>query len=293
MASGRESGVLRKVLGACVVIALFSVLCCGGIGLGVHGWHAERLRALAPYQSLTWVVRDGGSVTAQLGEPIRYGRWLNGRHVEETGALELHVPLEGPYSNGSIALFAQLSRGEWEIQSLTLFTDAVGETDLMADLHRLEEERLRVVVLDLVGQAQSHESQGAHVDAVDLYSRALEFDADASQALLGRGRARRNLGDLDGARLDLERHLALLPDEMDGRFELAQVHAAAGRNDLCVAAYTDILRIEPDNAGAWFHRAACFEALGKGRSAAAGAREACRLGHDLACAMSVRLSAKR
>ena len=65
MAVGKQNSPLRKVLGACGIVVVFSMLCCGGVGLGVHDWYVDKLKALPPYQSLNWVVREGGTVRQQ------------------------------------------------------------------------------------------------------------------------------------------------------------------------------------------------------------------------------------
>lgn len=153
---------------------------------------------------------------------------------------------------------------------------------------------------------------GRYEEALALFDQALAADPSLAGVLYNRAEAKRQLGDLSGARVDLEHALEISPDEADSihalgliayesddfsgaeeryrrAIELEPRHAAAW-NDLGVinfrrGAYRDAricfektLEIDPDNAEAWYNIADTYDELGLARERAKALAELKRLG---------------
>jgi tetratricopeptide (TPR) repeat protein/transglutaminase-like putative cysteine protease len=104
--------------------------------------------------------------------------------------------------------------------------------------------------------------QGMQKEALADYSKAIELNPSSVWALSNRGITRVQVGDLAGARADLEKAESLDPTYVQvfvGRGMLADVEH---RPKDAIDAYTKALQREPDNDYALTQRAAAYAALG-------------------------------
>ncbi len=104
----------------------------------------------------------------------------------------------------------------------------------------------------------------------------------AGEAWLSRGRFRLELGDYDGALADLERSLALSPQQGEGWLALGQVLEARGCLELALAALTQAGRLDPEQALVYLHQSRVLRALGRHSEAQAAGERGTALAPDMA-----------
>ncbi|MBI2362960.1 MAG: tetratricopeptide repeat protein, partial [Elusimicrobia bacterium] len=113
---------------------------------------------------------------------------------------------------------------------------------------------------------------GRPAEAVKDYDAALDKDSDDPEAYLGRGRARRSLGDLDGAIDDFQRAVKERPDHLTARIHLARAYADADKVPQAVRELTRVLNGNRDFAMAYEVLASVLASQGDERAFPAWSR---------------------
>ncbi len=120
-------------------------------------------------------------------------------------------------------------------------------------LARMERRRRRAWLEHVVSEAPALEHlqelgeiyalEGEHERAIELFTRALNRDAELLEARHGRAKSRVALGQIEGAIEDLEQVVKAEPNHRfwDSYLTLAECYDRADRTDAARAAYQDIL----------------------------------------------------
>jgi len=139
---------------------------------------------------------------------------------------------------------------------------------------------------ELLSQAGEHFTRGDFLAAVADYDAVLERDPQSVAALLGRGRCRLELHDLEKAIADLEQARSLKADLADVPGFLVRAYTAMAEEHLrkdeltpALADYTAVLRLEPQNVAALVGRGRTHAKLNNHEPAIADLREAIDAGH--------------
>ncbi|QWT46063.1 tetratricopeptide repeat protein [Azospira inquinata] len=105
---------------------------------------------------------------------------------------------------------------------------------------------------------------------------------EVGAAWLSRGRFRLELGDYEGAQADLERSLALSPDQGEAWLALGQVLEARGGLQAALEALAQAARRNPDQALAYLHQSRVLRALRRHPEAQAAGERGTALAPDMA-----------
>lgn len=171
-------------------------------------------------------------------------------------------------------------------------------------LHLAEERRLHAIAVVLkerggttypaihehVSRALELSQRGAHADAAEQYSRALELDATDAELYYLRGTARLRMREHGGAYEDFERSLELDPNRIDAYVKAAHVLALQQDWDGVIAQCDRLLAREPRHAPAYYERARAYFSKSTSRhdagaqaQAVADALRSCELGYEAGC----------
>ena len=134
----------------------------------------------------------------------------------------------------------------------------------------------------LLGEALEHHQAGRHVEAAELYERALEVDADEPTALYLYGLLSFETGQVETALRLLSRVTVLRPDHAQARITLANIQHWRGDYAKAVENYQAVVKREPEHLAAQVGLAKALRDEGEFDAAAAAARAA--LDIDLDCA---------
>jgi tetratricopeptide (TPR) repeat protein len=121
-------------------------------------------------------------------------------------------------------------------------------------------------------RAEARVLAGLPAEALKDYDWVVEKDPDDVEAMLGRGRARRILGDTAGARADFIQALKDKPDHLVARVHLARIFADSDRPPLAVKELTRALNGNRDFAMAYEVLAAVLAGQGDDRAFSAWSR---------------------
>lgn len=119
--------------------------------------------------------------------------------------------------------------------------------DLSALLEELKEEPWFSGLALMAGRRMLSENKLAN--AIQLFESALIEDPRSPAAAEGLARAKRMLGDVEGAQAAYLRSIEIDPDYAIGHFNLAVLYLHSGRLDLAIASYEQALRIRGEDRG--------------------------------------------
>jgi tetratricopeptide (TPR) repeat protein len=115
--------------------------------------------------------------------------------------------------------------------------------------------------------ARAKIAQGKYDAALPLLVKAEDRAPDDPRNAFWFGRTHLRLGNYDLARLALERSLQDFPEDRNALADLALIHyqdgAKEGELEKSIDAWLRVLRIDPENADAHYHRMLCYKRLGR------------------------------
>lgn len=124
-------------------------------------------------------------------------------------------------------------------------------------------------------QGQLLLNQGKDAEAVAAFTTIIDGGLLTPDwqpfAYFYRGQAQRNLGELSKAIADYEQAVALKPDVAPAHYELGLALSAQKRYRLAIDAYSQAIKLTPDNANFWYARCGAKSLVNDN----AGAREDC------------------
>ncbi len=124
-------------------------------------------------------------------------------------------------------------------------------------------------------QGQNLLNQGKDAEAVAIFTAIIDGGLLTPDwkpfAFYYRGQAQRNLGEHSKAIADFEQTVALKPDVAPAHYEMGLAMAAQKRYRPAIAAYSEAIKLVPDNANFWFARCSAKSLVNDN----AGAREDC------------------
>jgi tetratricopeptide (TPR) repeat protein len=129
--------------------------------------------------------------------------------------------------------------------------------------------------------------------ASELYTLALRFDSNNSEAHCWRGIAQSRLRHSQPAYEDLRKAIELNPRLYDAYKGLDDLLLPQGRLDEIIEAWSQFLRLEPNNANAYLERAGTYHHKHDEAASMADAQKACDLGSSAACGLVKRLKGSK
>ena len=261
-----------------IFAAVLSLILVGaGIALKMQRDTDIAVRSSALFLAAMDRVEDSEAAGLALGQPVTVG-W--GIDVEPSGALV--IPLSGPLGSGILEV---MEGAGGDFAALILRTD-----DAPIDLLALEAEQSRSAhASDALSRGEELVEAGRMGEAVIALDEVLASAPDSAHAWYLRGLARFEMKQLEEAEPDLLQAIQLQPGETEARALLGMLYHQQGRHDDCIAAFTELIRMDDEDGRAWYNRAVCYENKGERRQALAGAREGCANGLESACKMQERL----
>lgn len=291
----RRGEVNLKTVGCVGLIA--GLLCCGGTVGG--GWTGLQVyfRGHELTGSVLSAIDESPDAQVALGRPVATGWTVVGSvntSSEGTGNADLSIPVSGSLGAGRVRVVAvrEGAKGEgkeWRPVVMRLRTSDA-DVDLLAAARVAAVDARSRDVGALMVEVGDASGKGAFDEAMALCEQALEMEKDDPHVWSRCGSVAVDAGDLGRAERRLGRALAMNPEDDVGRYDLARVYALTDQNEACIETFTEVIRADPSTGDAWYHRSACFAALGEKRKARAGAREACSLGSSEGCALAKRLN---
>lgn len=279
----------------CGLLAGFTLLClgCGG---GVYAGVRTYLVGQPVVVDAVEAVSANEEAVARLGTPVEVGWWVQGTLTssDTSGSADLIVPVEGPQGEAILSIVAEKDAEAWHYQTLNLvFAHGGGAIDLVGSLVDNPDVQRTTKVTRLLDEAEAKAGEGDAAGAIALCTEALAEEPENVRGHALRGRARADAEDYAGARVDLIKAGELDPSDTACRLRLGSVETALGDHDGCIAAFTEVLRLDSRSGEAWLGRAICYEGKGEVRQAVAGARQACDQGVPAGCEMAARLEPQR
>jgi tetratricopeptide (TPR) repeat protein len=136
----------------------------------------------------------------------------------------------------------------------------------------LDRLQLRGYVLLLKGDRHASRGQAdlatrCYREAQEAFGAILDAEPERAMALLGRAKARRVLGDVDGAVADFTEAGRLDPRDVEIAMERGLVLEAQGRYEEALAAYEDAVQRDPENPLAYRYRGGAHALLERFREA--------------------------
>ena len=104
---------------------------------------------------------------------------------------------------------------------------------------------------------------GDYEEAVLAFTAAIEIDPMRPEAYVGRGDARRQLGELEGAQQDYRKALELNESDDSTSFKLAEVLLEQGRPEEAAVLLEDLLEGNPSNPDYYDRLADCYDQMGE------------------------------
>ena len=111
-------------------------------------------------------------------------------------------------------------------------------------------------------QATARSEQGQHLEAVAMFTNAIERAPSFAAAFDGRGRARQRLGDIEAAIRDFDQAIDLDPGNPTLRNNRALAHHASGARALAIADLDRAIELAPDVAVFYENRSAVHRDAG-------------------------------
>ncbi|MEL6346176.1 MAG: cytochrome c oxidase assembly factor Coa1 family protein [Myxococcota bacterium] len=245
------------------------------LAVGAAAWAPAPVQDSVPYAVVLHRIDQDIHIQHTLGAPVSVGRWSWGTVSQHRAAIEL--PLEGANQQGTIQASLTADGEQWQIKKLWLRVDGATVN--------LSPERLT----GPLGEVEQLLLSDRAAESL-LVLNAQPPSADRERLL---GQAQLRLGNLDMAEHALLRAASLDDGDARPRRLLGMVYYQLARHEDCVRAFTDALRIAPQDGQAWYSRAVCHQNLQQPDLARQSAENACALGAMAACQMQSRRSAIR
>jgi len=235
----------------------------------------------------------------QLGVPIRAsGMWGGSVSAREGGSeAQVRVTLRGERGEGELVAEGVADAEGVRFTRLGFSPEGGAPVDLLPEAEAAAAQRQIEKRAPVLQEAQDLARRGDRDGAAAIVERLLRENPRHLDAAALRAELREASGALDLAEDDLLFILGQEPDRAPERHRLGRVQAAQGDLDACVATFTLLIQDNAGDGAAWLGRARCArdQATASGdekqrRAAAAGAREACRLGQQEGCALSKELA---
>lgn len=245
------------------------------------------------------VAKANKAVQDHVGVPIRTSGMWGGKVSQSGGRSEAQVSVTLSGERGEGKLFAEGTGDPLGVRFTRLgFAPEGGASiNLLPDAEEAAAQRQIEKRAPDLKEAQDLARRGDREGAAAIVERLLRENPRHLEAAALRAELREAKGELDLAKDDLLFILGQEPDRAPERHRLGRVQAAQGDLEACVATYTLLIQDNAGDGAAWLGRARCVrdQATASGdekqrRAAAAGAREACRLGQQEGCALSKELA---
>lgn len=120
---------------------------------------------------------------------------------------------------------------------------------------------------------------GDHRTAIQLFTNALEHDAEHANALLQRGFCHTLLAEYDKAVADFTAVIERKPDHAWAYTSRGSAYAKSGRHDLAIADFEKVIALDPKNTEAFNNRGWSRKALGDEQGACKDWKTSQRLGN--------------
>lgn len=282
-----------------------ALLAAVGLLAGLLALQQARIEGAKVSQEALSVAKESEEVQRLLGLPLRtQGLWQGPLLlVEPEGPLEGAVRVAGDRGEGLLRFAGGPGEGTVDFSALQVeglrsnqAPDQRAIDLLPAAAERAQAYREGLVAPDLA-EAERLAKRGELQAAERMTDRVLLLEPRHLEALSLRARLRHERDDLEGAEDDLLFVLGQDPSRGPDQHRLGRVRTARGDHAGCVSAFTVLIRDNAGDAQAWYGRARCQAAQAAEppddalqRTAAAGAREACRLGEAEGCALAQRLA---
>jgi len=111
--------------GGCLLIIILFVF---GIGAAIFGV-SKIFTGSAPYEYAVEQASKNSSVIATLGEPVETAGIMQGNisTTNDTGEVNIKIPLKGPKGKGSVTIKGQKIDGEWFYEELYVIIKETNE----------------------------------------------------------------------------------------------------------------------------------------------------------------------
>lgn len=110
----KKSPLLKIACFGCIGLVLLSVLCCGGMTMGVLGM----IKSSQPYKDGLAKATSDPRVQMAIGEPME-AAWYTGGNLQDNGATgvaqNILIPLSGPKGEGLVTVDAVKEGGTWKM----------------------------------------------------------------------------------------------------------------------------------------------------------------------------------
>lgn len=273
--------------------------------LGGAALQQARIAGAQVSQEALSIAKESEAAQHLLGLPLRTeGVWSGPLLLwEPKGPLSGTVRVAGDRGDAELRFTGGPSDGMTAFTQLELVELHSGQDPALRrlDLLPAAEERARThregLVAPDLAEAERLAKRGDLQAAERMTDRVLVTEPRHLEALSLRARLRHERDDFEGAEDDLLFVLGQDPNRAPDQHRLGRVRTARGDHQGCVKAFTVLIRDNAGDAAAWFGRAGCQAAQAAEppdealrRTAAAGAREACRLGEAEGCALAKQLA---
>lgn len=131
--------------------------------------------------------------------------------------------------------------------------------------------------LSFICSGREHMRGRRYPEAAAAFSEAIRIAPNDSDALLGRGEAFINQGAHSLASVDIQRVLALEPNNARAHYFSGRIADASAANDAAIAAYSEALRLDPEMLAGYLSRALALIEAGRHDEALNDANVAVRL----------------
>jgi tetratricopeptide (TPR) repeat protein len=179
----------------------------------------------------------------------------------------------------------QLTARGWELGHLGRGEEAAADYGLAMEIDPSNERLRPNLARQAIVDGFAADRAGKALEAIALFTRALELQPDSADARYRRGLAWSHAGDAERALADGREAVRLDPGNLEACRALDGLLAPRQQWNEILAVWKRFLELHPQSADGYLERAGTYHQSGDTRSALADLKHACDLGSSRACAL--------
>lgn len=261
-------------------VAVLLALACLVLAGGVVSIIIYVIKSSPAYRVSEQFIRGNEEIRALVGGPMRLGLIPKGsiNTAAEEADAQFRIKVSGPAASTEVSVFSHTSGREWRVLSAN-YRDRDGSVKTILPRSSGTDP---VLAEHLVTGYRYYREENFPA-AIAEYDVVVQADPNNSAAYYWRGMSLAKSGAEERAIADLQRSIALDPSRLEAYENLDWLLSRRGQWDTIARYWSSFLRLEPNDAHAYYQRAAARWRGGDQPGALDDAAKACSLGLQDGC----------